>query len=546
VGLFSQKDMIVGDAGSGLMVLWGAVTLVLLIACSNVASLFLVRASERRREMGIRRAMGAGRSRLLAQQMSETVLLSFLGGAVGWVLAVVGLEPILSLMPRELPRLDEAAVDQGLLLTAVGFALATGLLTGLLPALRWTSTRLTSVLQEGGRSLAGGRKGSRAQGALVVSQVALAFLLLTGATLSIRSMTRLLSVDTGIDSRNLAVATVSFPSRAETMEEATTYFQEFERRIRALPGVMDVGGADQMPFSGGWSSPPVTMETTEGERDGIVNLPTVTPSYLAAAGIPLLAGRGLTEEDGPESPPVVVVSQALAERMAPGQSPLGLRIRTNWGDSIWRTVVGVVGNVKYRLDHADRAMAYVPLAQDPAYVDNWVIRTASDPMTMAGSFTKLREELDPGGTSSIQWLDDLVRGSAAAVSARFSVLLLGGLSVMAGLLAVLGVYGVLAYLVQMRSREIGIQLALGAERRTVLGSVMGRGLWLAGGGLGTGIVLVLVLGRVIENQLFGVQPRDPLTLALASLTVLGSAVAASYLPARKAARTDPVDALRRE
>ncbi len=547
VGLFSQKAMIVGDSGTGLLVLLGAVILVLLIACTNIAGLFLVRATERRREIGVRRALGAGGKRLVFQQMTESLLLSLLGGAAGWGLAVVGLEPVLSLMPNELPRLGEMRVDAGLLYGAIGFAVLTGILTGVLPALRAASTPITSVLQEGGRGLAGGRSRNLTQTSLVVSQIALAFVLLSGAGLVIRSMTGLLAVEPGFDTENLALANVSFPVGAETWDDASVYFRDLEDRIRALPGVVDVGSADQMPFSGGWSAPPVTLETTEGEWDGILHLPTVTPSYFATMEIPLLAGRGLSLDDTPDSEPVVVVSEALAADMAPGGSPLGLRVRLNApGDSIWRTVVGVVGDVRYRLDFSAMSMAYVPFAQAPSFMDNWVIRTTADPMALAPAFQQMREELDAEGTSSYRALSGIIEGSTAMVAARFAVILLGSLAGLAALLATFGVYGVLAYLVQLRSREIGIQLALGAERREVVKTVLGRGLFMAGLGLGAGIFLALGLGRVMESQLFGVEPWDPATLGAAGVLLVGATFAASYLPARRAARFNPVDILKGE
>ena len=257
-------------------------------------------------------------------------------------------------------------------------------------------------------------------------------------------------------------------------------------------------------------------------------------------GIPLLKGRGLSEDDTADSEPVVVVSESLARRMAPEGSPMGLRIRLNAGDSIWRTVVGVVGDVKYRLNHNDMPMAYAPLSQSPNFMDNWVIRTRGDPMPLAGAFQALREEMDPEGTSRYVSMESLIQGSTAMVSARFAVFLLGGLAGLAALLAVVGVYGVLAYVVQLRAGEIGIQLALGAEQRAVVMVFLGRGLRMAGAGLGLGVLMAIGLGRILESQLFGVDPWDPLALGAAA-ALLGTAIlSASYLPARKASRLDPV------
>jgi predicted permease len=548
VGLFSQKEMILGDSGGGLLILLGAVTLVLLIACINIAGLFLVRATEKRREIGVRRALGAGRNRLILQQMWESLVLSLLGGVAGFLLAVVGLEPLLSLMPGELPRIHEMSLDQGFLWTAMGFALLTGLLTGALPALRAAGTPINTVLQDGSRGYAGGRYRNRTQAALVVSQIALAFVLLSGAALVIRSMVGLLAVEPGFETEHLALANVSFPTGVEDVAEAQIYFQDLEDRLRNLPGVIEVGAADQMPFAGGWSSPPVTIETAEGEWEAALHMPTVTPSYFSTMGIPVLSGRGLSLDDTSDSEPVVVVSQALADRMAPdGGSPLGLRIRLNAGDQpVWRTVVGVVGDVKYRLDFSPMVMAYVPATQDPTFLDNWVIRTASNPMALSGSFRQIRETLDPEGTSSYRVLEEIIRGSNAVVSARFSVILLGGLAALAAVLAVLGVYGVLAYLVQLRSREIGIQLALGAEDGRVLGAVLRRGLLMGAVGLAAGLLLSLALGRIMESQLFGIEPWDPLALAGAGILLIGATLAASYMPARRAAGLDPVEVLKGE
>ncbi|MGD2120820.1 MAG: ABC transporter permease [Gemmatimonadota bacterium] len=548
IGLFPQKEMILGDSGTGLLVLLGAVILVLLIACTNIAGLFLVRATEKRREIGVRRALGAGRDRLIFQQMWESLLLSILGGAAGLLLAVVGLEPLLSLMPGELPRIHEMSVDQSFLFTALGFALVTGILTGVLPALRAAGTPITTVLREGGRGFAGARSRNRTQSVLVVSQIALAFVLLTGAGLVIRSLAGLLAVGPGFDTDNLALANVSFPAGTEDAVQAQVYFRELEDRIRAMPGVMDVGAANQMPFSGGWSAPPVTIQTPEGEWDGILHMPTVTPSYFSTMGIPVLSGRGLSLDDTAESEPVVVVSQALANRMIQdGGSPLGSRIRLNAGEgSVWRVVVGVVGDVKYRLDFDDMIMAYIPAVQNPNHLGNWVIRTASDPLALAPVFQQLREELDPEGTSQFRALADIIEGSTAVVSARFSVILLGGLAALAAILAVLGVYGVLAYLVQLRSRELGIQLALGAEEKTVLGTVLRRGLLMGILGLGAGLLLSLAFGRVMESQLFGIEPWDPAALTGAGILLVGATLAASYLPARRAAGLDPVEVLKGE
>jgi putative ABC transport system permease protein len=547
VGLFPLKTLIIGSSGGGLLVLLGAVTLVLLIACTNIAGLFLVRATERRREIGVRRALGAGGRRIVFQHLSEALILSVLGAGLGWWLAVVGLEPLLSLMPSELPRIGEMRIDENLLFTAMGFALLTGLLTGILPALKAAGTPITQVLQEGGRGFSGGRKSNRMQSALVISQVALAFVLLTGAGLFIRSMTSLLSVDPGFNTENLALADVSWPSEAEDMDEALVFYRELERRIRALPGVVDVAAADQMPFTSGFSTPPVTVETTEGPQEIAAIFPSVTTTFFTTMEIPILEGRGLGPEDVGSSEPVVVISQTLADLMAPDGSPLGMRVRLDAGsDPIWRTVVGVVSDVKFRLNFRSLPMVYASMEQGPSYMDNWVVRTASNPLSLAPALQRLGEEMDPEGTMRVRELDAMIHGSYAVVSARFSVILLGSLAGLAALLALFGVYGVLAYLVQLRSREIGIQIALGAEKGEVLKQVIRRGLTMGGIGLLSGLVLALALGRLAESQLFGVGAWDLKSFVGAGVLLLGATLTASYLPARRAAGTDPVQVLKGE
>ncbi len=560
VGLFFQKDMVIADSGSGLLISLGAVALVLLIACTNIAGLFLLRASEKRREIGVRRALGAGNRRLITQQMSESLLISLLGGAVGLGLASFGMKPFLSLMPSDLPRLNEIEVDGGLLLTALGFSLLTTVVTGFLPAFRTARTSITDVLQEGGRSLAGSRSGNRAQAGLVVSQIALAFVMVIGARLVIRSMMSLMAVDTGFEPESTLVASLTtppalFPNAVEAESPEgwagiQAYYRDMEERLRALPGVQHVAAANQMPFVGGWSAPPTTIETMDGPVETTLHFATVTPSWFETMEIPLVAGRLLTQDDRAQSEPVTVISQTLANRIAPGESPLGLRIRREShradGDPPWFTIVGIVGDVRYRLNYDPMGMAYLPVAQQPASMNNWVIRSGSDPISLFASVRRVAEEKNPDGSPYLRPLSDEIGGSYAMVSARFSAIFLGSLGVLAGLLAVMGVYGVLAYLVQLRSREIGIQLAMGAEKTRVLRAFLRRGLVMAGIGMGAGTLMALGLGRLMESELFGIQPRDPATFLFAGALMVVAILAASYFPARRAAGLDPVDILKGE
>jgi predicted permease len=547
IGLYRLKDLTVADRGSGLLILMGAVGAVLLIACTNIAGLLLVRATERRREIAVRKALGAGASRLVLQQLYESLLLSLLGGIVGWGIARVGMVPFLTLMPRELPRIGEVRVDSSLLVTAGVFALVTGLLTGLLPALKARATPISAVIQEGGRTLAGGRSTNRTQRGLVVAQVALAFVLLAGAGLFVRSMTELLAVNPGFRADGIVVASVEAPPDHRQSERFLAFLREVKERFLALPGVVEVGAANQLPFSGGWSAPPVSVEAPSGIRNGALHVATVLPGYHATMRIPILEGRGLSPDDGPGSQPVVVISQSLARTMAPDGSALGKRVRIDLqGDSVWRTVVGVAGDVVYRLNFVPQAMFYVPVAQRPNRMENWVIRTAGNPAGVLTGIRQVAHEMNPEAAPTARVLTEAIRDSEAVVSSRFMVMLLGGLAGLAAVLAVLGVYGVLAYTVQLRAHEIGIQLALGAESGRILRTLLHRGVTMAGVGMVIGVGLSLLLGRVVQSALFGVRAWDPLTLGSVGGVLLASVLAASYVPARRAAALDAVTVLRGE
>ena len=545
IGLFPSKALIVGDSGGGLLLLMGAVGLVLLIACANIANLFLVRASERRRELAVRQALGASRGRLVWQHMLESVLLSLLGGAAGFAIAVIGLEPFMALLPRGLPRMAEISVDYRLLVFAAGFAGLTGILSGILPALSASRTPINEVLQEDGRGLVS-RRSNRTQAALVVAEIALAFVLLSGAGLFTRSLTRLSAVDPGFASANLAVVGQATPlDRRDSWESVIAYFEDLDRRLLALPGVEDVGRANQMPFAGGWSAPPVSIETAEGIQNFNCHFAQVTPGYLATMRIPVIAGRAISDADRPGSEPVVLVSRRLADRM--GGDPLGRRIRINaQGDSIWREVVGVVGDVRYRLSYQPMQMFYVPYSQRPTGYQNVVIRTTIDPPGLTTAIRSTIWEQDPRSPVSVSTMEELIHSSYVLGSSRFLSVVLGSLSVLAALITLIGVYGVLAYSVNQRVKDIGIRMALGAGHGEVVRAVLGRGMVMGGVGLAIGGAIAVAFGRTVRSLLFGVQPTDPLTIGGVALLVIVAVAAASYLPARRAASLNPVDVLRSE
>ncbi len=551
IGLFPEKELEVADTRSGLLLLLGAVGLVLLIACANMANLLLVRASERRKETGLRQALGAGRSRLLIQHLSESVMLSLVGGVVGCIIAVAGLRPLAASFPEGLPRATEITVDFRLLLFAAGLSLLTGLVIGVLPALRAIKTPVAETLRDGGRGFAGGRHRNRTQAVLVVSEIALAFVLLAGAALFIKSFSSLSAVEPGFVVDNMLTMSIEIPGADRDPDAAAdaagAFFSELDEKLLSLPGVQAVGRANQMPFVSGLSFPPTSIDSSEGIVEDNVHNSTVTPEYFTTLEIPLVAGRGFTSTDRKGTQLVALVCETMARKHWPEDDPIGRRVRVDVGDDPeWITVVGVVGDVKHRLNWAPFDEFYIPYAQWPTEYQNVVIKTAIDPMVLAPSVREAVWAIDPNLPVSIRALDEQITRSKAVVGHRFRIFMLGCLSGLAALLAVVGVYGVLAYTVSQRSNEIGIRLALGAGKTRVVRSVLSRGLAMAGIGLALGWAIASAASRVMESLLFQVSPTDPMTLAGVALLVAVAATAASTIPALCATRVDPVEALKGE
>jgi putative ABC transport system permease protein len=550
VVLVPRKELLVAESRPALTLLSGAVGLVLLIACANIANLLLVRASERRREIGVRHALGAGRGRLFVEQLGESAALSAVGAVVGYFLAVVGVRPLVAMFPVDLPRASEIGVDHRALAFAAALALLTGFLTGTLPAIRSAGSSMADALRDVGRTSAGGRQRNRTHAALVISEIALAFVLLAGAGLFLKSFARLTSVDPGFTSENLLTVPVNLPGTYRTSNDATrAFFRDVTERLAALPGVEMVAQVNQMPLSGqGSSFPPTFIETSSGVVENNVHEAVVTPSYFGAMDIPLVAGRLLASDDRQGAPTVAVINQTMARRYWPDEDPIGRRLKIGAavGDTTWATVVGVVGDIRYALSSRPFSEYYVPFDQRPVSYQTIVIKTALDVPAVAGAARAAVRAVDPDVPTRVSRLDDLIGASTAVARSRFAILVIGFLAGVAALLAILGVYGVLAYTVTQRTREIGIRIALGAGRENVLGTVMQRGLLMAGTGVAIGLGLALVTVRVTESLLYEVSPTDVPTLAIVALLVAVAALAASYVPARRATRVDPVRTLRQE
>ena len=551
------RDDLVGDVRPALLLLLGAVTLVLLIACANVANLVLGRALSRRKEAAVRTALGATRRRLLQQAISETLLLAFAGGALGLVFAHYGVILIVKFLAQRLPRSNEIALDGWVLAFTLAISLLTGFAAGLLPALRMAKSDLNQALKQGLGRTAADSGGSRTRNFLVVSEVALSLMLLIGAGLLIRSLWVLRNVNPGFDANHVVTMTISVPTGKFTEPaQQVSYFGRVLDRVRTLPGVQSAGLIDSLPLSDDGSHQPISVEGRPPAP--MADLPEVevrliSPGYMNAMHIPLLSGRDIDDSDVAGRPGAVLISASMAKSFWPNEDPIGKHLTLYFFPDLPRVVVGVVADVKLTAmnETQPQPTLYYALAQmSPARGENWssfgmnlVVRTNAAPLSVVPAITGSIHEMDAEvPLLNIRTMDDSV--SASLSPQRFTMLLLGAFAGLALLLAVVGIYSVMSYAVSRRTNEIGIRVALGASRSNVLLLVLRQGLLLALIGAAIGIVGALALSRLMASELYGVRPTDPLTfVAVAALLVIVS-LAASYFPARKAMRVDPMVALR--
>jgi predicted permease len=528
------------------LVLLGAVGFVLLIAAVNLASLLLARAAAREREFAIRVALGAERSRVIRQLFTESLVLATLGGALGLMVAQLGGHLLVRLAAGQLPRAESVGLDYRVLAFTAAISLVTGVAFGLVPAVRASSPELQQSLREGARGSTGGAGGLR--NTLVVAEVALAMILVVGAGLMTRSFVKLLQTDLGFTpSHRLAVNFSVSTARHSTSAEMRQTYREMIEKVRTVPGVIAAGAIRDLPFHGDGEPlgfvPPGFTPGPNGQ------LPTATlmftsDGFFNAMGIPILAGRDLSPQDRQGAPIALVINQALAKKYFPGQSPIGQTI--TFGDTNHFAIVGVVGDVRQgSVDEAPAPRIYASAYQIFRVKVSLVVRTQADPQLMIKRVEDALRSVDPQQTiTSAFTLEDAV-GDAVA-RPRLLTVLLGLFGIMGLVLGALGIYGVLAYLVNQRTREIGVRLALGAKPSDVLWMVVGRGLWLAGFGVAIGLVAALALTRLMQGVLYGVTPTDPLTFVGVAAALLAVAAFASWLPARRATRVDPLVALRAE
>ncbi len=546
-------EALVGDIRPALLILLGAVGCVLLIACANVANLLLARAMTRHKEMAIRTALGASRLRVVRQLLTESVLLSLAGGAIGLILAVWWSDLLIALGKDDIPRALQVGLDWRVLVFTLLVSVFTGVAFGLVPAFQSTKTELTESLKEGGRGSGEGARRNRVRGVLVVAELAIAVVLLVGAGLLIQSLWRLQNVSPGFNPENVLTFSVSVPEVKYSTDKQVQFYSDLLKRMESMPGVQAAGAVMPLPLSGDRFS--ISFET-EGRPVAKGAAPsadffTIGLGYFKAMGISMLQGREFSERDVKDSPGVIIVSQGFAEKYFPNEDPIGKRIRpgvsTHDGQkSIMREIVGVVAEVRNRnLSAPIRPAYYVPHTQIPFSQMAIVVKTAGDSHALVSAARNEIASMDRElPMFNVQTMEDYV--SAAVSSPRFNSTLLGIFAAVALVLTVVGLYGVMSYSVAQRTNEIGIRMALGAQTRDVLRLIVSQGLRLVVVGLVIGLVGAFALMRVISSLLFGVTARDPLTFAAVAIVLAGVALLACYIPARRASRVDPLEALHYE
>jgi predicted permease len=559
-GIVPLLDQVVGDVRLPLRILLGAMGCVLLIACANVANLLLSRALTRQKEMAIRSALGAGRGRLIAQLLTESLTLALCGAALGVLFAVIGLQWVHTLGPESVPRVSEITIDGRVLLFTVGLSVLSGLLFGMAPAWRLARLDLQSNLKEAGRGASGAGsvwgRGQNLRRLLVVSELALSVVLLIGAGLLIRSFQRLQGVSPGFNPHNVLTMDLAMKSRKYADHAAMVrVYRDLLQRLEHVPGATAAGAITALPFSTVWAWGPIQIEgrvSPAGEKFIIADERVVAGHYFEAMQIPLLKGRLFDERDyaektgSPES--VAIIDEYMAEQFWPGQDPLGRRVITGTPGSAdsMHTIVGVVGRVKqYGLESDSRVAMYMAHGLRASSTMTVVLRTTTDPASLSGAVRKAIHELDPDlPIYALQTMDHRVEGSLA--QRRFTMTLLGIFSIVALTLTVIGVYGMMSYLVTQGERELGIRMALGATQTRILKLVVGQGATVAGIGVAAGLAGAFALSRLLRSLLFGVRSTDPVTFSAVALVLLAVALIACYVPARRAARIDPWVSLRCE
>jgi predicted permease len=549
----SLHDHLVGNSDTVLWLLFGAVMFLLLIACANVANLLLANAASRSKEIAVRAALGASRARVMRQLLTESAIPALTGGALGLLLAIVGVAAITRLLPQDFPRLREISMDWRVLAFTLGASVLTGLLFGFAPALHISRTDVQEVVKESGRGTAGSARSSRLRHALIIAEVALSVVLLAGAGLLFRSFLRLQSVNTGFTPQQVLTAKLS-PSgpQFKNVGDYAAFYDQVLARVRAIPGVQHAGVISILPLSKG----PTTGFRIEGrpilpaDKWVPTNFRSVSPDYFQAMNIPIMQGRAFTEQDDFNAPARVMINQALAQRDFPGENAVGKRITLRNtmvnNEPIWFEIIGVTANVRsMELREEAPPEFYFTTKQSPFEQMAVVIRSTVEPESLAPSLRQAVADVNRSvPVSDIKTMEHIV--SESVTQPRFNVFLLGLFSGIALLLSAAGIYGVTAYTVTQRTQELGIRLALGAQVRDILKMILGQGMIVIGIGLVIGLAAAFALTRLMRSLLFGIGENDPVTFGAITLVLLLVALVACYIPARRAAKVDPLIALRYE
>ncbi len=554
MGARSELEHLIGDTRASLYTLFGAVGLVLLIACANVANLLLSRASSRSREIAIRSALGATRGRVVRQLITESVVLSLAGGLLGIVVASGSLATVLRLYPANLPRAQEIDIDWRVVLFTLGLAIVTGILFGLVPALRVSSPSLANAMRQTSRSTTAGGGQNRLRSALVVMELCLGVMLLIGAGLLLRSLDRLSHVSLGFNPQHLLTASFDLSETRYNPDQQDRFMHQLMDRIRILPGVVSAAGALPLPLNDdGWIVSFNLLDRPVSQaNEPVAGFYVVVPGFFENMQVPLMRGRTFGARDERNATPVMIITDAFAKKYFPREDPIGRRVKIGAGEGPARAsyktreIVGVVGDIRTgKLAETPAPAYYIPLPQLMWGAPVLTVRTAGDPKTVAPALRKVLASMDAEAPLySVRPMEDYLALDLGR--ARFQTVLLGFFAGIALLLTAIGVYGVIAYTVTLRTREIGVRVALGASRSQVLQLVLRRGLVLTVAGIGAGVAGAAALGHLIESLLYQTPPRDPLTYVVVCVVLSAVALLASYLPALRAARVNPTVALRYE
>jgi putative ABC transport system permease protein len=546
-----ELKALLGDTRVALLVVLGSVTLVLLIACGNIANLLLARMRERQREIALRSALGAGKRRIVRQLLAESLVLSACGGIVGCGLAFLCTPAILSLIGDSIPRAADAGVDLRVLFFALLLSFAAGIVFGVIPALTGSRTDLVSTLKEGGRSEVFGRDWMRST--LIVGQVALGLLLTAGAGLLISSFNKLLHADEGFNPDHLTTMVFETPD-ARYKDSRPQFYRDYFEQLRSLPGVQSAGGVMVLPMTNDVIN--ISFEDPEHpvpeSQQPSADLTPITQGYLTAMQIPVIEGRDLSERDDMTAAQVVLVNRAFAQKFFPGENVLGKKLKPGAGNGTpggppWREIVGVVGDIRLQATQQQiRPAMYVPAAQLPTWCCLYsVVRTSLDPTSLAASVQRIVSEKDKDiPVTQVRTMKDLMFVQLS--QPRFAMVLLSTFAGLAMVLTIVGLYGVMMYSVSRRTREIGVRMALGAQRTSVLKMVLRDAAILLMAGIAIGVLSAIASASILQSMLYGIGPRDPVVMALVCAAVAFVGLVAAYIPARRAAKVDPMVALRYE